>query len=397
MFWRKEMKRIIALLTIIAMLIPASACKPRENNGNVTVEPTVTTEPTVTPEAQEPEDTGKRLSISIAKKHDGLKDKKGKEIVSIDYDTASVSVDDEPIEYFGKALQEKADSFLKFFYDVNTVELSQMASDAKYGADYKISPQRMDEGAVSFVLTEYADTMGVHPNTDKLTFNYDIEKQCQIKLEDLTSDYAALEKLLHEYVLKLMSEHKYAGEFFDGYKDSISSIVADGLWYFSDDGITFICNTDTIAPYAVGIMEFTVPYEELSSYIDKRWLPKEHRLGAEDTTSVSIASDYDISGYKVFKLNLDSKGRTFAIATDKTIYDVTLSSVTYDSDSEVFSVNRVMYKCSRLSSKELLEITADIPEVIPNLQLTYKLMDGSTVTNYISESGKDGSLLLSKL
>jgi len=390
------MRRVIVLLIVITMIVPAMACRKRENSDNN--DDPVTIEPTITPdEPQVTEDISKRVSVVFARKHDSVSDMNGKEAVSIDYDTASVLIDDEPIEYFGKVLQEQADSFLKFFYNISTEEISQIGSDYKYEVDYKISPQRMDEGVISFAMTEYANTLEAYPNISKLAISFDVEKQSQIKLKDLTGDYAALEKFLHEYVLKLMSEHKYAGDFFDGYEDKISSIVADGLWYFSDDGITFICNTYVIAPYAVGIMEFTVPYEELAIYIDKKYHPKEHVGGAEDTTSVKILSDYDISGYKVLKLDLDSEGRTFAIVTDKTIYDVTLSSVTYDSDNEEFVVNRVLYKCSRLTNRELLEITADIPEVTPDLQVTYKLVDGSTVTNYISESGKDGSLFLSEL
>lgn len=390
------MRRAIALLVIITMMLSAMACRKRVNNDSndvpVTIEPTIDTF-----EPQETEDTSKRVSVILTRKHDSVSDMNGKEAVSIDYDTASVSVDDEHIECFGKVLQEQADSFLKFFYDISTEEISQMGPDDKYEVDYKISPQRMDEGIVSFVMTEYANTLKAYPDISKLAVSFDVEKQCQIKLEDLTEDYPALQKFLHEYVLRLMSEHKYSSSFFDGYEDKILSIVTDGLWYFSDDGITFICNTYVIAPYAVGIMEFTVPYEELSIYIDKKYHPKEHIGGAEDTTSVSIASDYDSSGYNVISLNLNSEGRTFAITTDKTIYDVTLSSVSYDSDNEEFIVNRVLYKCSRLTSKELLEITADIPEVTPNLQLIYKLVDGSTITNYISESGRDGRLFLSEL
>ncbi len=390
------MKRVVALLIIAAMLLSAAACKSRGNNDNNKDDP-VTIVPTVTPEVKEPEETGKSVSVIIDQKHDGITDSNGKEVVSIDYDTASVFVDEEPIDYIGKALQEEADLFLKFFYNINIDGISEMGSDAKYEADYKISPRRVDEGLACFVLTEYGYTMGVHGNTERLAVNYNIESQCQVKLEELSGDYPSLEKLLHEYVLKLMSESKYHEEFYQGYEDSISSVVADGTWYFSDDGITFICNAYVIAPYATGIMEFTVPYEELSSYIDKKWLPKEHAYGAEESSSVSITSDYETSGYDVIKLNIDSEGRTFAIATDKTIYDVTLSSVNYDSDYEEFILNRIIYRRSRLSSKEMLEITAYIPELIPNLQLTYRLMDGTTITSYVSESGEDGELLLSEI
>lgn len=390
------MKRVITLLIVITMIFPAMACKGRNNSDNNDNPATI--EPTITPDgSQVIEETSKRISAFLTQKHDSVSDVNGKEAVSIDYDTAVVFIDDKPVEYFGKVLQEQADSFLKFFYNMSTDEISQIDSNYKYEADYKISPQRMDEGVISFAMTEYANTLGPYPNISRLAVSFDVEKQCQIKLKDLTGDYSALEKFLHEYVLKLISEHKHAENFFDGYEDKISSIIADGLWYFSDDGITFICNTDVIAPHAVGIMEFTVPYDELSIYIDKRYNLKEHVGGADDTSSVNILSDYDTSGYKVLKLNLDGGGRTFAIVTDKTVYDVTVSSVTYDSDNEEFIINRALYKCNRLTNRELLEITADIPEVTPDLQLTYKLVDGSTITNYISESGKDGSLFLSEL
>lgn len=390
------MRRAIALLIIITMIVSPVVCRKNKNtdsnDGTVTIEPVVNPE-----EPQTIEEDCKRISVSLSRKHDSITDMNGREVVSIDYDAASVLIDDEPVEYFGKALQEKADSFLKFFYDADAEEISQIGSDYKYKADFKIFPQRMDEKVMSFVMAEHSNTIEDGQNDSRLAVCFDVEKECQLKLKDLTEDYASLEKFLYEYVLKLMSENKFSGEFFDGYENSIGSVVTDGLWYFSDDGITFICNADIIAPYDAGIMEFTVPYEELSGYIDKKFLPKGHTGGAEDTTSVSIMSEYDASGYKVLKLDLDSDGRSFAITTDKTIYDVSLCSVTYDGDSEEFTVNRVLYKCSRLTRSELLEITADIHEEMPALQLTYKLVDGCTITNYISENEKDGSLLVSEL
>ena len=397
------MKRVVSLLVILSMLIPVAACrrvqeKPNNVGNNVTITPTATPTiiPTATPEADPAklEDTSKRVSVNIVQNKDGVCNKAGREVVSITYDTATLLTDGEAAGFLGDSLKSQADEFLKEFYNADAEEITKENPEGKYEADFNILPKRIEEGLASFVVVEYSYLMGVHPNTFKLASNYDLENQRQLKLEDLTEDYAALDKFLQEYVLKLMSEYKDADGFFNDYKNSVSSIVTDGAWYFSEDGITFICNAYTIGPYALGIMEFTVPYEELSSYINEKWLPKEHLGGAEDTASVSIASEYDTLGYEVYKLNLNSQGRTFAITTDKTIYDVTISSVTYDSSNEEFLINRVMYKCSRLSSKELLEITAVIPELIPDLQLTYKLMDGSTITNYITESGKDGSLLL---
>ena len=91
-------------------------------------------------------------------------------------------------------------------------------------------------------------------------------------------------------------------------------------------------------------------------------------------------------------MSLDAGAEPFLLWADGAVEGVSLSRVAYQSDG-TFTQTESLWSADRLESGDGLLVTAVIPEGAPNLQITWTGADG-TQTRLISESGKDGSLLL---
>lgn len=53
----------------------------------------------------------------------------------------------------------------------------------------------------------------------------------------------------------------------------LNEVMPNGNFYFSNEGIVYVYNIYEIAPYAQGMTEITVPYSQISSLINSKYLP----------------------------------------------------------------------------------------------------------------------------
>ena len=49
--------------------------------------------------------------------------------------------------------------------------------------------------------------------------------------------------------------------------DTLSSEFKDEYFYLTEDGFVFYFQPDTVAPYAAGLLEFSIPYSELEDLL----------------------------------------------------------------------------------------------------------------------------------
>ena len=71
----------------------------------------------------------------------------------------------------------------------------------------------------------------------------------------------------------VQEKNKLFGASFEQSKRIIKKdILTEDTWYFSDQGLVIISNEYIITPHAVGILEFTIPYNELT-FIKPCYLP----------------------------------------------------------------------------------------------------------------------------
>lgn len=61
------------------------------------------------------------------------------------------------------------------------------------------------------------------------------------------------------------------GLLIDDYATYIGDVVSDDTFYFTDDAVVFVSGEYVIQSYAAGIIEFSVPYLQLSSVLPEAY------------------------------------------------------------------------------------------------------------------------------
>ncbi len=135
------------------------------------------------------------------------------------------------------------------------------------------TPVRADSAVISVLYDDSTYTGGAHGEDLRSCVNYRTDTGAKLTLADLTDDLPALQEVIHAELLRQTQLPQYEGYFFDGYEKSLFGLIADGSWYLSDDGLVIVCNPYIIAPFAAGILEFTVSYSQLGDLILEQYLP----------------------------------------------------------------------------------------------------------------------------
>lgn len=204
--------------------------------------------------------------------------------------------------------------------------------------------------------------------------SYDVETGKEIKFADLSDDYDALRSFCAERILTAtVDEERFKGEnmvFNEGYTETLSSLVSDGHWYFSDEGMVIIANPGEIAPVASGFFEFTIPYSELDGKLSDRWMPAEHNA---DYGCVSATYDLENDGLITVGQPLDDAN--FAITVTGNVYDVGVYTANLKNDGSYVLVSQLRY-CSDMSRGGAFPINAPIGDSSTVVFIGYTTADG---------------------
>ena len=91
------------------------------------------------------------------------------------------------------------------------------------------------------------------------------------------------------------------------------------------------------------------------------------------------------------KVVVDENGTALCIEAEGTVYDVRLSKVDY---ADRFYETALLWSCSYMNDC-ILQLNAAIPEGMPNLMVSYRDADGTQHKLLLTQSGEDGSYILS--
>jgi hypothetical protein len=174
--------------------------------------------------------------------------------------------DDQAIQHL--SLQEVAQNFFQDYQE--------------YAADPFTLPWELEcngeviylsDQVFSLAISNYRYTGGAHPNTVTHMLNYDLHKGQPILLRDLVIDWDGFSKLAERYFrqskgIDLRQSWEESGYFW-GEEFKVSNNFA-----ITEQGIKLYYNTYEIAPYAAGITEFIIPYQDLRGIILPAYLPK---------------------------------------------------------------------------------------------------------------------------
>ncbi len=293
--------------------------------------------------------------------------------------------------------------------DAVNSEVSRIREDAKdsyppqdaafpstpYFVKINYRAERIDRNLLSLSGEQIFYQGAVHPECSPVSLTYDLVTGNRLKLQDILSDDFSPETLC-ELVLEALSpkaEELY-GEYAAIITDRFSQAWLDnGDWYLSGQGLCFYFTPYEIAPFSAGIVTAEIPYEKLSGILLDGYFPPETVL-TEGTVSAQVFNQEDAARFQRFsEVILDSEGEKILLYTDGCVTDVRIRLGTWTEDGLDFIPEAMVFAANSLSKGDAVLLQAAIPDTMSNLQLQYT-SNGETVTKYISQSGKDGSILV---
>lgn len=159
---------------------------------------------------------------------------------------------------------------------VYTMPVKESISDfnneyATFITDFPDSPMKWEadiEGEISYQsptlicisVDSYVFTGGAHGMSSITFFNFDPQTGMPMEQNDLISDQENFTKVAEAYFQEEVIET-------DKILFEDTSFVMPENMGFDDQGVIFLYNPYEIGPYATGMIEFRIPYKELTDFI----------------------------------------------------------------------------------------------------------------------------------
>lgn len=254
-----------------------------------------------------------------------------------------------------------------------------------FGMERTIRSQRADSEVISLRVVDRA-SLGT-TNTLKISgISYDPQTGDELKLADLGSSSEKLVNTVSEKILVSFNEDpKYRDVFFnEGYTETIKSLVSDGHWYLSADGIVIIANPGEMADAAAGFYEFTVPYSELGDVISKDYIPSADLDGSEGDVSVEFAADNSAADLTFLGSPAAEDIKSLILSASGSIYDLDVYTISYNEAAKTYNILKQILACSDMSDGAALAINAQLEGTTPGMVVRFKLADATQEIRLLS-------------
>lgn len=254
-----------------------------------------------------------------------------------------------------------------------------------FGMERTIRSQRADSGVISLRVVDRA-SLGT-TNTLKISgISYDPQTGDELKLADLGSSSEKLVNTVSEKILVSFNEDpKYRDVFFnEGYTETIKSLVSDGHWYLSADGIVIIANPGEMADAAAGFYEFTVPYSELGDVISKDYILSADLDGSEGDVSVEFAADNSAADLTFLGSPAAEDIKSLILSASGSIYDLDVYTISYNESAKTYNILKQILACSDMSDGAALAINAQLEGTTPGMVVRFKLADATQEIRLLS-------------
>lgn len=215
-----------------------------------------------------------------------------------------------------------------------------------------VNTERMDNEIVSVLQVNSTYSGGAHPNYAQLAYNLDIEASRQLGLADVIEpggEERLLERVLEELQIRF-GDFETLGLFPDYrqvVEDCFDGPELTNQWYFGDNGLNIYFNCYEIAPYAAGIINVELDYDELTGVLRPDYFPGS--AGAGEGSAILLNSP---EGRRT--LPVPSEGEVFYIGTDRVIYDVKIQRVTGWLADDMPIIGAMVFAANRLTREEAI-------------------------------------------
>lgn len=241
-----------------------------------------------------------------------------------------------------------------------------------------IRSERDDSSIVSLRIVDRA-SLGTTSTLKISGSTFNSQTGEEIKLADLGDSSEKIVNAVSEKILVSFNEDpKYQGVFFnEGYSETIKSLVSDGHWYLSADGIVIIANPGEIADAAAGFYEFTVSYDELGDVINKDFIPSSDLSGSEGDVSVAFTADSKASDLTLLGSAAATDIKSLLLSASGNVYDLDVYTINYNESAKTYTLVQQVLACSDMSDGAALAINAELEGTTPTMVVRFKLADGT--------------------
>ena len=416
-------KKVISLLLCAALALSLAACSTKPETS---AEPAATAEPTPVPPVSSPEATAEpdpvaeNLNVpivSVRRENEDFYTADNAALLLV-YAAAEPSVSMNGNDAAAAAINETLHKQYTDF-SVGTESSDEYAISGKENylaaarddlawqtengnaagfSSYSLMRQTNVRYNARYLLSlTYDDTSfmgGAHGYTGRYGHTFDIRTGQELTLADLADNYDAFLSAAVEQLRDISYGAEYAAYGLnEGYEEQLAGLFREGNWYFNDEGLVLIANPYELASYAAGLIEFTLPYAWLAYQIKADYLPAEREADGTLTAELSESADAAGSATYVYDTGTGGLGACVTFTASGTVEDIALNAVTYLEYSNLYRVDGTLWYAERLSDGESVCVQTWIPDVMPNLAISWRDSEGEH-TKYISQSGMDGSLIL---
>ena len=303
------MKRIAVML---ALLLCLSACGAKHQETTATpaqndqtaapaqeqnAEPETAQEQPAEQAAQSSEDelvgtAGGIAQIQIEQHPESVYAEDGVEVLDTGYPTFTVTIpgNDAAAERISEALAKEVEGYRENLAHGMGGESESLAAEAlegyemsktdgwewnaPYADELTAAVLRCDEQVLCIYFSSYTYTGGAHGFYYSFGRCYDVTTGELLTLENLAEDGVDLKQAMVEKVTELSHDEELydQGMFFEDYEEYLPGVVGDDF-AMDDDGITFSAAPYVLAAYAVGQIDFTISYDELTGLVQSQYLP----------------------------------------------------------------------------------------------------------------------------
>ena len=158
-----------------------------------------------------------------------------------------------------------------------------------YTFELTCKPLRADNNVVSILFYSYAYCGGAHGSLATFARNYDAKTGKVLTMKDFGEEVSSL---VTDNAVRFINAIQDTDDafFYDKVKstdESVQSMLTDGNFYLSQDGLVLIDGQYLLQPYAAGIVEFTTSYDDLRGKLNE-----EYSLPGGVTNCVSAMGTY---------------------------------------------------------------------------------------------------------
>ena len=267
--------------------------------------------------------------------------------------------------------------------------------DIPFSASRTVSIARADDHIFSLVYDDYIYSGNAHGSQQDKAYIFDTETGERLSLEALCDDYNVLRAAVVEYMTGLPESDPgyYARIDFEMMKNTMGvedftgaceALLREGSWYLDLNGLVVFADQGEMGPMVSGMIEFHIPYAELSDVIDDKWIPEDK--SANGRFNIRPMADIEDGTLEIIDyIPADESGEEFCLIVEGTVYDVLLSHVHY---SDAFYETAQLWHASHMSGNAV-QLQTVLPDGMPELMISYT--SGGERHNMLLTHDEDGS------